>query len=69
MSTFAEQEGLFGLSVTDRVLDCWLYHGKSLNGWGSGLDHVLWEKFANKFPLQENHKKSKSVEAQMSVRY
>lgn len=53
MGAFAEQEGLIGFDKTDRVLECWQFYGASLNGWGSGPDHVLWEQFARMSPLTE----------------
>ncbi|KAJ5531249.1 hypothetical protein N7527_004642 [Penicillium freii] len=49
MSTFAEREGFHGFQNTSRVLQCWLYYGATVNGWGSGLDHVRWERLFLEF--------------------
>ncbi|KAJ5680309.1 hypothetical protein N7455_008600 [Penicillium solitum] len=54
MSTFAEREGFHGFQNTSRVLQCWLYYGATVNGWGSGLDHARWERFATESPPRNN---------------
>lgn len=64
MSTFAEREGLGSSLNTSRVLQCWLYYGVSGHGWGSGVDDVLWERFAIECP-PGNHSLSESVEPYM----
>lgn len=67
MSTFAEREGFHGFQNTSRVLQCWLYYGATVNGWGSGLDHARWERFATESPPR-NNSISKSVEP-FTMRY